>query len=107
MRIQDALLSGVGMAFALVFAFTLTYIASERDKKVDLSYFRTARPGESTHKIVRTLDQPVSVSLFFPPANEVREEVASYFDDLKKESKETVDVIATGDPIRKDESDRG
>jgi hypothetical protein len=27
------------------------------------------------------------VSLFFPPANEVREEVAGYFDDLKKESK--------------------
>ena len=87
LRIEDALLSGLGLAGALVFAFAICYVASERDKKVDLSYFRTARPGESSKKIVQTLDQPVQISLFFPPANEVREEVVSYFDDLKKESK--------------------
>ena len=86
-RIRDAMWSGVGLAGALVFAFALCYVGSERDKKVDLCYFRTARPGESTRKIVQTLDQPVQVSLFFPPANEVREEVVGYFDDLKKESK--------------------
>ena len=87
LRIEDALLSGLGLAGALVFAFAICYVVSERDKKVDLSYFRTARPGESSKKIVQTLDQPVQISLFFPPANEVREEVVSYFDDLKKESK--------------------
>jgi len=86
LRIRDALLSGVGLACAMVFAFTFTYIATERDKKIDLSYFRTAKPGESTRKIVRTLDQPIQISLFFPPANEVSEEVQGYFDDLKKES---------------------
>ena len=86
-RIRDAVWSGVGLAGALVFAFALCYVGAERDKKVDLSYFRTAKPGESTRKIVQTMDQPIQVSLFFPPANEVREEVAGYFDDLKKESK--------------------
>jgi hypothetical protein len=86
LRIRDALLSGVGLACALIFAFSATYVATQRDKKLDLSYFRTARPGESTRKIVRTLDQPIQVSLFFPPANEVKEEVLGYFDDLKKES---------------------
>ncbi len=86
-RIYDALLSGVGLACALVFAFSAYYVASERDHKIDLSYFRTARPGESTRKIIRTLDQPIQISMFFPPANEVHEEVAGYFDDLKKESK--------------------
>jgi hypothetical protein len=86
-RIHDALLSGLGLAGALVFAFSFAYVASERDKKVDFSHFRTARPGESSKKIVQTLDQPVQVSLFFPPANEVREEVQSYFTDLGKESK--------------------
>lgn len=85
-RIHDALLSGIGIGCALVFAFSACYVAAERDHKVDLSYFRTARPGESTRKIVRTLDKPVEVSMFFPPANEVHEEVAGYFDDLKKES---------------------
>ncbi len=86
-RIRDALWSGLGIAFVLVFAFSFYYVASERDKKLDLSYFRTARPGESTRKIVAALDQPLTVSLFFPPANEVREQVADYFFDLQKESK--------------------
>ena len=86
-RIRDAALSGLGLAGALVFAFSAAYVATVRDKKVDLSYFRTARPGESTRKIVRTLDQPVQVNLFFPPSNEVHEEVAGYFADLAAESK--------------------
>jgi hypothetical protein len=86
-RIRDAVWSGVGLAGAIVFAFALAYVGGERDKKADLSYFRTSRPGESTRKIIRTMDQPIQVSLFFPPASEVREEVAGYFDDLKKESK--------------------
>jgi len=86
-RVRDAIWSGIGLAGAVVFAFALCYVGAERDKKVDLSYFRTARPGESTRKIVQTMDQPIQVAMFFPPSNEVREEVTSYFDDLKKESK--------------------
>jgi hypothetical protein len=86
-RIRDAVWSGVGLAGAVVFAFALSYVGSERDAKKDFSYFRTARPSESTHKLVRTMDQPVQVSIFFPPSNEVREQVATYFDDLRKESK--------------------
>ena len=72
----------------LVFCFALTYVATERDVRVDFSYFRTSRPGESTKKIVRALDKPVSVHLFFPPANEVREEVETYFAELSRESKQ-------------------
>lgn len=86
-RIRDAVLSGFGLAFVLVFAFSATYIATQRDRKADLSYFRTAKVGESTRKIVRTLDQVIEVSLFFPPASEVREEVETYFTDLERESK--------------------
>jgi hypothetical protein len=88
LRIRSALLSGLSVAMALIFCFALTYIATERDGRVDFSYFRTARPGESTKKIVRALDKPVTVHLFFPPANEVREEVESYFSELSRESKQ-------------------
>ncbi len=87
-RLYEAMRGGLGLAAAIVFAFSAAYIASERDKKLDLSFFRTARPGDSTHKLVRTLDQPVQVGLFFPPANDVHEQVATYFDDLTKESKQ-------------------
>ncbi len=86
-RIRDAKLTGLGLAAAAVFAFTVLYVAGERDGKLDLSHFRTARPGESTRKIVRGLGETVQVAIFFPPANEVREELVSYFDDLGKESK--------------------
>ncbi|HEX2659064.1 MAG TPA: Gldg family protein, partial [Polyangia bacterium] len=85
-RVRAAQFSGMGLAFMLTFAFSLAYAASERDKKVDLAYFRTTRPGESTRKIVRSLDQPITVALFFPNGNEVREEADNYFTDLAKES---------------------
>lgn len=85
-RVRAAQFSGLGLAFILTFAFSLSYAASERDKKIDLAYFRTTRPGESTRKIVRGLDQPMTVAIFFPNGNEVREEVDSYFADLAKES---------------------
>ena len=51
-----------------------------------MAYFRSARAGTATKKLVAALDQPVQVYLFFPPANDVAEQVASYFADLTRES---------------------
>src|SRR6185369_4685627 len=89
-RVRAAMMSALGTAFALVFCFAIAYVASERDIKKDFSYFRTARAGDATKNVVRALDKPVHVYLFFPPANEVREEVGSYFDDLARVSKQLV-----------------
>jgi len=85
-RARGALFSGLGMSFVIVFAFSAMYVATQLNETWDLSYFRTARPGESTRKIVRGLNEPVQVTLFFPPANEVGEQVAQYFRDLSQES---------------------
>jgi hypothetical protein len=85
-RIRSAMLSGLGVAAVLTAAFAFAYVASERDKKVDLAYFRTSRPGEVTRRIARNLDQPIEVAVFFPSANEVRDEVDDYLGDLAKES---------------------
>jgi len=89
-RVRAAMMSGLGLAFALVFSFAVAYVAVERDVKFDLSYFRTARAGDASKNLVRALDKPVRVYLFFPPANEVCEEVESYFADLTRESKQLV-----------------
>jgi hypothetical protein len=86
-RVRTALLSGLGIASALVFCFALSYVAAERDVRADFSYFRTAKPSDSTRKIVQALDKPVAVHLFFPPANEVRDEVEGYFGELGRASK--------------------
>ncbi|HMF42993.1 MAG TPA: Gldg family protein, partial [Polyangia bacterium] len=85
-RIRSAMLSGIGVAAVLTSAFAFAYVASERDKKLDLAYFRTSRPGEVTRRITRNLDQPVEVAVFFPSPNEVRDEVDDYLADLVKES---------------------
>jgi gliding motility-associatede transport system auxiliary component len=85
-RIRSAMLSGFGVAAALTAAFSFSYVASERDKKLDLAYFRTSRPGEVTRRIVKGLDQPVEAAVFFPSPNEVRDEVDDYLGDLAKES---------------------
>ncbi len=85
-RVRDAALSGLGLAGALVFVFALMYVVSQRDAKWDLSYARTTKAGDATRKIAASLEEPVQVALFFPPANEVAEQVESYFDDLKRES---------------------
>ena len=85
-RIRDGVLTGLGVGSALVFVFALNYVATVRDKKVDLSYFRTARPGEATHNLMRSLDAPVNVTLFFSPQSEVRAQVDEYFSDLKGDS---------------------
>jgi hypothetical protein len=85
-RVRDATFTGLGLAAALVFAFSMAYVASERDAKVDLAYFRTTRPGEVTRRIVRNLDQPIEVAGFFPSGSEVAEEAYGYLEDLGKES---------------------
>jgi hypothetical protein len=85
-RIRSAMLSGLGLAAVMTAAISFAYVASERDKKADLAYFRTSRPGEVTRRIARNLDQPVEAAVFFPSANEVRDEVDDYLNDLAKES---------------------
>ncbi len=85
-RIRDAMFSGLGTAGLLTFATAALYVATERDAKVDFSYFRTTKPGEATRRLAQSLDEQVTAAVFFPPANEVSEQVQAYFDDLKKDS---------------------
>jgi hypothetical protein len=93
-RVHAAMRSGLGISFALIFCFAIAYVAAERNIKADLSFFRTARASVATKKVVAALDKPVEVTLFYPPGNEVAEELASYFADLARASaKITVNQI--------------
>ncbi|WP_225410102.1 Gldg family protein [Stigmatella hybrida] len=85
-RARGALFAGLGTAFVLIFAFSAMYVATQLDATWDLSYFRTARPGESTRKVVRGLNEPLQVTSFFPPANDVGSQVEQYFRELAGES---------------------
>ena len=85
-RARGALFSGVGTASVLVFAFSTVYVATQLDTMWDLSYFRTTRSGESTRRIIQGLNEPLQVTLFFPPANDAGELVSQYFRELREES---------------------
>ncbi|WP_163996008.1 Gldg family protein [Pyxidicoccus caerfyrddinensis] len=91
-RARSALYSGLGLAFVVVFSFATMYVATQADVTWDLSYFRTAKPGDSTRKVIRGLNEPLQVTLFFPPANEVGEAVGQYFRDLAVESPQLLNV---------------
>lgn len=86
LRVAEAGFGGMSVAFAAAALFTVNYLATEHDQTMDLSYFRTARPGPATRGLVQRLAQPVDVILFFPEANDVAEEIAGYFRDLAREN---------------------
>lgn len=83
-RAAELAASGLSIAFAAAFLFVAVYIASARDHKLDLSYFKTTEPGSATINMVNSMEQPLQVLLFFPEVSEVKDEVHSYFDTLAK-----------------------
>jgi len=83
-RVRDGAAAGLTVALAAALLFVLGYVASERDVKVDVGYFRTSLPGSATEHMVADLGEPLQVLLFFPEVNEVKSEVASYFDELAR-----------------------
>jgi hypothetical protein len=83
-RVREAATSGLTVALAAAFLFVLGFIASERDVKLDVSYFRTSLPGTATEHMVEGLSEPLRVLLFFPEVNDVKSEVTSYFEELAR-----------------------
>ncbi len=86
-RVKRSAASGAILAMTIALVFALNFIIAEFNKKVDLSYFKTTQASESSKKMVKNLSEPFKVTLFFPAANEVEDQVRSYFEDLRRESK--------------------
>src|SRR5882672_2599592 len=83
-RILSAEAAGLTLALAATYGALFTYAAGELDLKADFSYFRTSKASESTKNIVKGLQDPVKVAIFFPPLNDVGREVATYLKDVAK-----------------------
>ena len=93
-RVSTAAHAGLTLAFSAVFLLSANYVASERDVRRDLSYFKTTRPGEATRKLVASLERPVRVMLFFAGANDVLGQLRPYFGELSKLSERiSVEVV--------------
>lgn len=85
-RVRAATLSGVTLAFAAVYSALFVYAASQLDLKADFSYYRTARPGDSTKRVAESLTEPLKITAFFPQLNEVGAEVEGYLREVKAAS---------------------
>ncbi|MFW6050867.1 MAG: Gldg family protein [Myxococcota bacterium] len=81
-RVRHAVQGGVSLALSVVFLFSVSYVAQERDEKVDLSYFKTTRPSAGTLRMVQKLGEPVTAYLFYPEVNEVVEQLLPYFETV-------------------------
>ncbi|WP_437949041.1 Gldg family protein [Sorangium sp. So ce296] len=85
-RVRAATLSGVTLAFAAVYSALFVYAASQLELKADFSYYRTARPGDSTKRVAESLTEPLKITAFFPQLNEVGAEVEGYLREVKAAS---------------------
>ncbi|HEY1816192.1 MAG TPA: Gldg family protein [Kofleriaceae bacterium] len=87
LRVRDIGWSGLSVALAMAFLMVTCNVANDRNMQKDVSYFKTASPGDSTKAIVAAQTEPIRVLLFFPPANEVaRQAVDDYFAPLASAS---------------------
>ncbi|MBK6920985.1 MAG: Gldg family protein [Deltaproteobacteria bacterium] len=91
-RIRDMVGHGVVAALGLALVFPVNYIASKKNERWDLAYFKTPLPGTATMAIVSSLEQPVHVRVFMPPSSDVARELAAYFGALEGPNV-TVEVI--------------
>lgn len=85
-RVREIGWSGLTVALASAFLMVTCQVASKRNIQRDVSYFKTATPGDSTQKIAAASADPIKVLLFFPDPNEVRDQVRDYFEALAKAS---------------------
>jgi hypothetical protein len=91
-RVRQSLHAGLSLALAMIFALSMGYVATERDVRKDVSYFKTASPSASTLAMVGNLDQPLRAVLLYRPGSDVLAALAPYFDALKGTGKLNVEA---------------
>jgi hypothetical protein len=93
-RVRTAGYAGLTLALSLIFLLSINYVASARDVRRDLSYFRTTQPSESTFRMLDKLETPIRVVLFWRKNDDVLQPTEPYFAALAKRSKKiTYEVL--------------
>jgi len=84
LRVRGMARAGLTVALVAAFLMVSGYIATARDRSLDLSYFRTSSPGDATKAIVQSMETPLRVLLFYPEVNQVKDEALRYFQALAR-----------------------
>lgn len=83
---RRAITAGLGAALGLSLVFPVNFLASQHKWEWDYAYFKVADPGTATVALVKSLAEPVTVTLFYPSGSEVAREMRPYFDQLEAAS---------------------
>jgi hypothetical protein len=83
LRVRDAAWAGLSIGLAASFLLVTCQVANEKNVRRDVSYFKTSAPGTSTKAIASRAPDKLTVLLFYPEVNEVRDEVRGYFETLQ------------------------
>jgi len=81
-RVRRSLESGLALALVASLLFVVNYLAHEHNIREDLSYAKTTEPSPATLLLVESLADPLRIVLFFSAADDVKEEVEPYFEQL-------------------------
>ena len=100
LRITETATSALSVAFAGAMLMLLGYVTGARDLVLDASYFKTSTPGTAVEEIVKNMDEPLQVLLFFPIVDPVKDEELSYFQALSNatDNLEVVEVDRLAQP---------
>lgn len=82
-RVQRAFERGLALALFVSVLFVGNWLAERHDAKKDFSFGRQAAATDATKSMVEALSKPVTVTLFFPKANDVAEVLDHYFESLE------------------------
>ena len=82
-RVLAAATSGMSLALAAAYCSLFVYAASDAGIQADYSYFKTSAPSEATRNVLRSFQEPVKITAFFPTASDARSEVRAYLTQLK------------------------
>jgi hypothetical protein len=91
-RVRQSLHAGLSLALSMIFVLSMGYVATERDVRKDVSYFKTATPSGATQAMIDRLDAPMRAVLFFRPGSDVLAALQPYFGALAGTGKLKVDV---------------
>jgi len=83
-RIRSAATAGLTLGVVALYGSLFVYSAGKVGVAADYSYFKTAKPSDSTRRIARGLKEPVRVVCLFPAISEVRREVERYLADASR-----------------------
>lgn len=81
-RVNQAFERGVSLALLVSAAFLANFIADRHEFKKDFSTGKKAEATEQTLRMVRDLSKEVTVTLFYPKANDVADRLMEYFESL-------------------------